>query len=88
MKTKVRQKLPKWFDGEVYEVGDEVRNPFSGDTCLLTAEELSMYDLIKGAEMVLQMSVAIDSDRCYGIIDKGLAWFRKVNPKAYMTLLD
>ena len=88
MKTKVRQKLPKWFDGEVYEVGDEVRNPFSGDTCLLTAEELSMYDLIKGAEMVLQMSVAMDDEKCYSIIEKGIAWFRKVNPQAYMTLLD
>ena len=63
MKNKVRQKLPKWFDGEVYETGDEVRNPFSGDTCLLTAEELSMYDLIKGAEMVLQMSVAMDTKK-------------------------
>ena len=28
-KTK-KQELPKWFDGEVYEIGDEVRNPFSG----------------------------------------------------------
>ena len=88
MKTKVRQKLPKWFDGALYESGDEVRNPFSGDTCLLTAEELSMYDLIKGAEMVLQMSVAMDEEQCYSIIEKGITWFRKVNPQAYMTLLD
>jgi hypothetical protein len=88
MKTKVRQKLPKWFDGEVYEIGDEVRNPFSGDTCLLTAEELSMYDLIKGAEMVLQMATTMDNDACYDIIEKGCEWFRGVNPKAYMTLLD
>lgn len=88
MKTKVRQKLPKWFDGALYESGGEVRNPFSGDTCLLTAEELSMYDLIKGAEMVLQMSVAMDEEECYSIIEKGIAWFRKVNPQAYMTLLD
>ena len=88
MKNKVRQKLPKWFDGEVYEVGAEVRNPFSGDTCLLTAEELSMYDLIKGAEMVLHMSVAMDDEQCYSIIEKGIVWFRKVNPQAYMTLLD
>ena len=90
MKNKVRQKLPKWFDGAVYEVGGEVRNPFSGDACLLTAEELSMYDLIKGAEIVLQMSVlnALDYEQCYSIIEKGIAWFRKVNPQAYMTLLD
>ena len=46
MKDKVRQKLPKWFDGEVYEIGDEVRNPFSGEVCVLTAEELSIGEQI------------------------------------------
>tara|TARA_R110000744_G_scaffold184734_1_gene304138 strand:- start:208 stop:474 length:267 start_codon:yes stop_codon:yes gene_type:complete len=88
MKNKVRQKLPKWFDGEVYEVGDEVRNPFSGETCLLTAEELSMYDLVKGAEMVIQMGVELDAKRCYDIMEKGGDWLLANNPKAYMTLLD
>ena len=88
MKEKVRQKLPKWFDGEVYEIGDEVRNPFSGESCFLTAEELSMYDLIKGAEMVLHMGVAMDKDRCYDIMEKGSDWFLASNPKAYMILLD
>ena len=58
MKNKEKQELPSWFDGEVYEIGDEVRNPYTGETCLLTAEELSMYDLVKGAEMVIQMGVA------------------------------
>ena len=51
-------------------------------------DELSMYDLIKGAEMVLQMATTMDNDACYDIIEKGCAWFRNVNPKAYMTLLD
>lgn len=88
MKEKVRQKLPKWFDGQVYEIGDEVRNPFSGETCLLTAEELSMYDLIKGAEMALHMGVAMDREQCYSIMEKGGRWFRKNNPEAYMILLD
>tara|TARA_R110002124_G_scaffold126788_2_gene286545 strand:+ start:616 stop:882 length:267 start_codon:yes stop_codon:yes gene_type:complete len=88
MKNKVRQKLPKWFDGEVYEIGDEVRNPFSGETCLLTAEELSMYDLVKGAEMVIQMGVELDAERCYDIMEKGGDWLLANNPKAYMTLLD
>ena len=88
MKNRVRQNLPKWFDGEVYEIGDEVRNPFSGETCLLTAEELSMYDLVKGAEMVLQMGVAMDKEECYEIMRKGIDWFIQNNPQAYMTLLD
>jgi len=88
MKNKTRQNLPKWFDGEVYEIGDEVRNPFSGETCLLTAEELSMYDLVKGAEMVIQMGVAMDVDRCYELMQKGGDWFLANNPSAYMILLD
>jgi len=88
MKNRVRQNLPKWFDGEVYEIGDEVRNPFSGETCLLTAEELSMYDLVKGAEMVLQMGVAMDKEECYEIMRKGSDWFIQNNPQAYMILLD
>ena len=89
MKNKVRQKLPKWFDGEVYEIGDEVRNPFSGETCLLTAEELSMYDLVKGAEMALVMGVPFaDHDECIDIIKKGGDWILANNPQAYMKLLD
>ena len=55
------QKLPDWFEGTIYEIGDEVRNPFSGETTTLTANELSMYDLVKGAEMVIAMGVALDN---------------------------
>ena len=40
MNDKVREQLPDWVDGEVYEVGDEVSNPFSGETCFLDAAEL------------------------------------------------
>ncbi len=48
-------KLPKWFDGELYEKGDKVRNPFSGEEYELNAEELSMYDFIMGSQMILEM---------------------------------
>ena len=83
MKNKEKQELPSWFDGEVYEIGDEVRNPYTGETCLLTAEELSMYDLVRGAEMVIQMGVAMDIDRCYDIMQKGGDWIlaNSVDPK-------
>ena len=50
MKTK---ELPKWFDGELYIKGDVVKNPYSGDKYELNAAELSMYDFIKGAEIML-----------------------------------
>ena len=76
MKTK--QEMPKWFDGTVYSAGDTVSNPFTGDSVELTAEELSMYDLIMGAQMLNQWSV----------MQKGLGWFRRENAEAYMVLLD
>jgi len=86
MKNKAKEQLPDWFEGEVYEIGDEVRNPFSGETALLDAAELSMYDLIKGAEMAMHMG--IPSDDCIDIINQGSTWFLTKNPEAYMTLLD
>jgi len=88
MKSKTRKQLPDWFEGEVYEIGDEVRNPYSGDSCLLSAAELSMYDLVKGAEMVLNMGIAVDQEECIEIIHKGGDWLLANNPVAYMILLD
>ena len=77
-------KLPEWFDGELYEKGDEVTNRFSGEKYDLTAEELSMYDFIMGAQIVLEMGlVSRDED-----LRKGLDWFRANNNEAYMVLLD
>jgi len=70
--------LPKWFDGTVYETGDTVTNPFSGESYELNNLELSMYDLIMGSQMVQK----------YDLTRKGLDWFRKANPKAYQVLLD
>lgn len=70
--------LPKWFNGEIYKEGEKVTNPFSGESYELTAEELSMYDLIMGSQMMEK----------YDLTRKGLDWFRIVNPKAYMVLLD
>ena len=86
MNNKVREQLPDWFDGEVYEVGDEVSNPFSGETCFLDAAELCMYDLVKGLEMALL--IGMQSDEYIETIRKGQDWFLSKNPKAYMKLLD
>ena len=86
-KEKAKEMLPNWFEGEVYEIGDMVRNPYSGETCVLDAAELSMYEAIKGAELVMLMGVA-KVDRCIDLIDKGKDWFIAKNPSAYMILLD
>ena len=73
-----KQVIPKWFNGVVYSEGDRVSNPFTGESVELTAEELSMYDLIMGAQMVQR----------YELVRKGLDWFRRENAEAYMVLLD
>jgi hypothetical protein len=80
-------KLPKWFDGELYESGDEVKNRFSGEKYTLTAEELSMYDFIMGAQLVLEMGM-MDKPKIVEDLRKGLDWFRINNKEAYMVLLD
>jgi len=87
MNNSAREILPKWFLGEVYELGDEVINPYSGETCLLDAAELSMYDAVKGAEMAMLMGLA-DIDDCIDIINQGKDWFLIKNPSAYFKLLD
>ena len=87
-KKEIKKQLPDWFDGEVYEIGDEVSNPFNGETVMLDAAELSMYDCVKGVEMVMHMGIAVDLDECIDIINKGKDWFIIKNPEAYMKLLD
>ena len=87
MKDKVKEQLPDWFEGEVYEIGDEVRNPFSGETIMLDAAELSMYELVKGAEIAMQTGF-FNIDCCIDIMNQGRDWMLAKNPKAYMTLLD
>ena len=80
------QKLPKWFNGELYKEGANVRNRFSGEEYKLNAIELSMYDFIMGATHVMEMGVGRQ-----GLITdlrKGLDWFRMNNAEAYMVLLD
>jgi hypothetical protein len=80
-------KLPDWFTGTTYDEGDEVTNPFSGETITLTAEELSMYDLVKGTEMIIAMGWYSD-DECIKIMKEGAEWFKEHNLEAYKILLD
>ena len=50
-----KQKLPDWFDGVLYEEGDVVKNPYSGESIELNNVELSMYDFVNGANFVIEM---------------------------------
>jgi|TARA_R110000796_G_scaffold240198_2_gene361167 hypothetical protein len=81
-------KLPEWFNGSLYENGDKVRNRFSGEEYELTAEELSMYDFIQGAQIILEMDSGTITPQIIKDLQKGLRWFRENNSEAYMTLLD
>ena len=67
------------FEVTIYDTEPVVvANPFSGERITLTPEEVAVYDCIMGANMTGN----------YKIVRKGLDWFRKVNPEAYMVLLD
>ena len=82
-----KQKLPKWFNGELYEKGGTVRNRFSGEEYELNNVELSMYDFIMGSTIVLEMPGGYKHTDV-NELRKGLDWFRQNNSKAYMVLLD
>ena len=53
-------------------------NPYSGQSEVLTNDEAMLYDMIKQAEGMEE----------YTKMQKGLDKFSRLNPKAYMTLLD
>ena len=88
MSTTKKQKLPKWFDGVLYQEGTEVTNPYSGESIKLNKYELSMYDFVMGATMVYELAGFNADPKIIKDLRKGLDWFRKHNAKAYMVLLD
>ena len=87
MNIKSKNKLPKWFNGEIYEEGGTVQNRFSGEEYKLNNVELSMYDFVIGATITMEMGM-FNSERHIQELRKGLDWFRMNNAEAYMVLLD
>ena len=83
-----KNKLPEWFDGQVYEEGDTVTNPFSGQSYELTGLELSIYDFIMGCNMVFESAPSTMTTKRITEFRKALDWFRVNNPEAYYVLLD
>ena len=53
-------------------------NPYSGQSEMLTPKEHKLYIEIKDAEL----------NEDYNTMQKGLSKFSRLNPSAYMTLLD
>ena len=88
-KLKAKQQLPKWFKGELYEEGAIVRNRFGGGEIELNNVELSMYDFVMGASILSEQTGPWEGNpEVIKDLRRGLDWFRKYNPKAYMVLLD
>ena len=85
MKTK-EQKIPKWFDGVLYDEGAEVTNRFGGDSCYLNNVELSMYAMVIGCSIITEMGNR--DTKLITDLRNGLDWFRMNNAEAYMVLLD
>ena len=82
------QELPKWFTnsgGVCYKKGDKVTNFLSNNSIDLTNAELSMYDYIKGSELIAYQS---NNKEIIQNFNKALGWFKSANPEAYMVLLD
>ncbi len=87
MKTK-EQKIPKWFKGMIYDKGEEVVNPFSGQSYELNGLELSIYDFIMGSQRVFEIAPKTITQKQVNDFQKALTWFRSNNSEAYMVLLD
>ena len=59
---KKEQKLPKFFDGEIYEEGGTVKNRITGEEYELNNIELSMYHLVMGSYEMLEWGCHGDDD--------------------------
>ena len=71
------RKLP--FECVVYDKEPvEVKNRFSGESIVIPPDAVAVYDSIIGAEYT----------KNWDTVRKGLDWFRKHEPDAYMVLLD
>lgn len=78
--TKER-KLP--FECEVEDYGRdpvEIRNPLSGKSINVSPDAAAVYDVIIGEQLVKNTN--------WDNVRKGLDWFIKHEPDAYMVLLD
>ena len=71
-----KRELP--FPCEVLDYPEEIKNPYSGVTVKLPPDAVAVYDCIKVAEMIGNNEH----------LRKGLDWFIKHEPEAYMKLLD
>jgi hypothetical protein len=80
MKKSVNKSIKDIFPGIMILDFEPVRveNPFSGESVMLSPDEVAVYDYVKGCELIGD----------YKNLQKCIDWFIKNNTQAYMTLLD
>jgi hypothetical protein len=80
MKTAIKKSIKDIFPGIMILDTEPVlvENPFSGDSIMLTPDEVAVYDYLKGCELIGD----------YKNLRKAIDWFIDNNADAYMTLLD
>mgnify|MGYP001491915373 CR=1 FL=1 len=66
---------------ELFQVSDQI-----GEEYDLNNIELSMYDYIIGAQIVIEMGK--NDPETVGEMKMGLEWFRENNNEAYLALLE
>ena len=70
---------------------EERKNRFNGESEMLTKEEARIHDCVFLAEVMATLedrTVGTGNSKHWGIMRKNIDKFMKLNPKAYMTLLD
>ena len=82
------RKLP--FNCAVGSGPETVSNIFSGESITIPADAVAVYDVIMGSNLMAEQSGTSPKkqDELYKTVRKGLDWFMKHEPKAYMVLLD
>jgi len=83
-----KQELPEWFTGTIYDKGETVTNPFSGEEYELNAKELSIYDFIMGSQYIMELAPKTITQKNIDEFHEALEWFREANSEAYKILLD
>ena len=78
-------------DGVIRNRTEERRNRFNGESIMLTKEEANKHDAIfinELAATIEDKTLGYGASKLWQKVRKDLDWFRKINAKAYMVLLD
>ena len=85
-KKTIKKKItdpPHWFDGEIYEEGDFVKNLGTGKGVQLNNIESSLWDTCSGFALTIKLTKSADAEE--KIIDIS-QWFKQNNPEAHKIL--